>query len=182
MPKIYVVRHGEAAAGFGADADPGLSLEGRRQAEQTAQDLKELGPLAIYTSPLARARETAAPLAALWNVPPIVEPRIAEIPSPTSDLEARATWLRGVMRGPWSDLSADLKTWRRELIDWVVAAPRDAVFFSHFVAINLLAGEAAGSADMVVFRPAYCSITSFDTATGRLTMIGRGDEGETRVT
>ena len=36
MPTIYLVRHGSAAAGFGAHADPGLDDVGRRQAVETA--------------------------------------------------------------------------------------------------------------------------------------------------
>ncbi|MBV9044707.1 MAG: histidine phosphatase family protein, partial [Alphaproteobacteria bacterium] len=66
MARIYMVRHGKAAAGFGEDMDPGLDATGKAQAEAVAQKLAPLGPLAILSSPLKRAQETAAPLAALW--------------------------------------------------------------------------------------------------------------------
>ena len=80
MAKIYMVRHGKAAAGFDGHADPGLDDLGRSQAEATAAMLADLGPLTIYSSPLARARETAMPLAERWDSEVIIEPRVAEIP------------------------------------------------------------------------------------------------------
>ena len=47
MARLYLVRHGKAAAGWGADADPGLDEIGRNQAEQMAQGLVGLGPLPL---------------------------------------------------------------------------------------------------------------------------------------
>ena len=85
-----MVRHGKAAAGFDGHIDPGLDALGREQAEATAAALAPLGPLPVHSSPLARARETAAPLAERWSVPPAIETRVAEIPSPTDDLRERA--------------------------------------------------------------------------------------------
>ena len=67
MPRLILVRHGRAAAGWGADLDPGLDELGRTQAENVAKVLAPQGPLPIVTSPLRRCQETAAPLAALWQ-------------------------------------------------------------------------------------------------------------------
>lgn len=64
MAKIYLVRHGQAASGWGLEEDPGLDDLGRSQARDAAQKLAPLGPLPILSSPKARARETASPLAA----------------------------------------------------------------------------------------------------------------------
>ncbi|MEY2459529.1 MAG: hypothetical protein QOG30_1359, partial [Acidimicrobiaceae bacterium] len=64
------MRHGDAAAGWGDDLDPGLSERGQAQARHVAESLKPLGPLPMLTSPLRRCRETAAPIADLWNVVP----------------------------------------------------------------------------------------------------------------
>ena len=60
MTSVYLVRHGRRAAGAG---DPGLSAEGRVDAEQTARVLAEEPIAAVYTSPLRRATETARILA-----------------------------------------------------------------------------------------------------------------------
>lgn len=62
MATLFLVRHGRAAAGFDGHHDPGLDDLGRTQAISAAAHLAPLGPLAIYSSPLARARETAIPL------------------------------------------------------------------------------------------------------------------------
>ena len=37
MPLIYMIRHGEAASGWDADMDPGLSEKGRAQAESAGE-------------------------------------------------------------------------------------------------------------------------------------------------
>ncbi len=62
MPKVYMVRHGRAAANFTSDRDPGLDDLGREQAIQAASVLAAHAPLALLSSPLKRAQETAAPL------------------------------------------------------------------------------------------------------------------------
>src|SRR5580700_6200960 len=82
MPRLYLVRHGRAAATFAEAADPGLDELGRSQAEAVGAKLAPLGPLAIVSSPLKRAQETSAPLAALWQRKPLIEQAVSEIPSP----------------------------------------------------------------------------------------------------
>ena len=183
MSTIYLVRHGRAAAGFGAHADPGLDDVGRGQADRAAGRLAgEIGgPVPIYTSPLARARETAAPLAARWGVDAVVEERVAEIPSPTEDLRQRAHWLAGVMAGRWTDLPAELRAWRQRMIDCVLAFDGDSVVFCHFVAINVLVGAATGAEALITFRPDNGSVTRIGTDGGRLSLIERGAEASTTV-
>ncbi|MGH7312622.1 MAG: histidine phosphatase family protein, partial [Candidatus Rokuibacteriota bacterium] len=61
---------------------PGLHLsdEGRRQAEQVARRLARLPRVAaIYTSPLERARETAAPIARARDLGLRVERGLSEL-------------------------------------------------------------------------------------------------------
>jgi probable phosphoglycerate mutase len=59
-------------------ADPELSEAGRRQAQHLAEYLSTERVHAVYSSPLRRARETAAPVAAAQGVPVLVEDGIAE--------------------------------------------------------------------------------------------------------
>ena len=40
MTRIYMIRHGKAAAGWDGDADPGLNELGRTQAEAVAKKCK----------------------------------------------------------------------------------------------------------------------------------------------
>jgi len=91
MPILFLVRHGKAAAGFDSHVDPGLDALGRMQAIATAKVLERHGPIAIYSSPLARARETALPLIERWGADVVIEPRVSEIPTPSADLADRAT-------------------------------------------------------------------------------------------
>ena len=177
MAKIYMVRHGRAEAGFGESMDPGLDALGHSQAEAVAGKLKGLGPLPILSSPLKRTRETAAPLAKLWTVEPLIEKAVAEIPSPRGmTLEARVTWLRNLMGGSWRDASHDLAMWREDCIATVAAISRDTVIFSHYVAINVIMGAATGDDRVVAFSPDNCSVTVFETDGAKLTLIEKGAE------
>ncbi len=177
MAKIYMVRHGKAQAGFGESMDPGLDALGRSQAEAVAERLVTLGPIEILTSPLARARETAAPLAKAWKIEPDIEHAVAEIPSPKGvTLEERVTWLRKLMAGSWRDVSPELAAWREACIATVAAIPQDIVIFSHYVALNVIAGAALGDDRVVVFSPDNCSVTVFETDGTTLRLVEKGNE------
>ena len=183
MPTIVLVRHGRAAAGFGSHRDPGLDDVGRAQAEATADDLVRRfeKPVPIYSSPLMRAQETAAVLARRWGSEVILEPRVAEIPSPTEDLRERARWLQGVMGGRWADLPPDLIRWRQEMIDCVMEFETDTVVFCHFIAINVVVGAAKATEELIVFGPNHASITTIDTGSGRPELIAVGREADTTI-
>ena len=192
MGKIYMVRHGKAAAGWDGDADPGLDVTGHAQAEAVAQDLaaRLTSPVAIYTSPLLRCRETAMPLTTMWQTQAIVEPRVAEIPSPIEDLVARTEWLRRVMAGSWAELSSDPESAGIDFARWqsdVVAAlvtlgtSQDIVVFSHFIALNAAFCAATGADQIVAFRPDNCSVSVFETDGTALTLLTQGHEADTQV-
>lgn len=182
MARLYLVRHGRAAAGFGEAADPGLDALGRTQAEEVAGKLATLGPLSILTSPLKRTRETAVPLAQAWNCEPAIENAVAEIPSLEGmTLDARALWLRKLMAGSWRDVNVRLAQWRENVVSALLVQTDDAVIFSHYVAINVAAGAALGDDRIVVFAPDNCSVTVFEVADGRLTLVEKGHEGQTKV-
>ena len=144
MPRIQMIRHGKAAAGWDGHPDPGLDALGQRQAVAVAERLAGNGPVAVLSSPLARARETAAPIADRWDLDPIIEPRVAEIPSPTQDLAARSDWLRQAMAGSWSALDDTYREWRDEVVQSLVELGEDALVFSHFIAINAAVGYCRG--------------------------------------
>jgi len=174
LTRLYLVRHGQAAAGWDQDPDPGLSEAGRAQAEAAAVELAPLGPLPIVTSPLRRTRETAAPLAAAWSVEPVVDPAVSEIPSPTDDLAERGEWLMRLFAQPWDDWPDDVQGWRRRIPLTLAALAPDTVVVTHFVLIQQAVGDPA-------FVPDYCSITVVDVADGRITPVERGRARPTRV-
>jgi broad specificity phosphatase PhoE len=181
MAVVRLVRHGHAAAGFSADPDPGLDDLGREQARTMAAALAPLGPLPVVVSPLRRTRETAGALESLWGREAVVDERVAEIPSPTTDLEARGAWLRAAMAGTWADLGAEYTSWRGALVDAVCSLADDTVVVSHFVAINAVVGWSTGD-DRVMCAPlANCSVTTVTTRAGRLEVVELGATAVTEV-
>ncbi len=181
MAKLYLVRHGQAAAAFDAATDPGLDTAGRAQAEAAAATLAPLGPLALLASPLRRTRETVAPFESRWHCSARIEPAVAEIPSPTADLTARGDWLRQFMTGTWDGAAPDLLRWRQGVGRALLALSEDTVVVSHFIAINVAVGLATDDARVVVFRPDNCSCTILDNADGRLRLLELGREAGTQV-
>jgi broad specificity phosphatase PhoE len=182
MPRLYLVRHGHAAATFAEHADPGLDDLGRSQAEAVADHLSRMAPVALVSSPLRRARETSLPLAKLWSRDVDLEPAVSEIPSPGGlGLADRAQWLQAFMAGSWSEASRELAEWREALIATLCAQRQDTVIFSHFVAINAAVGAAERTDRAAIFRPDNCSVTVLDVESGGLRLVERGRESETKV-
>ena len=182
MPRLWLVRHGRAAAGWGDDPDPGLDAEGRAQAEAVADRLGAMAPVALVTSPLRRTRETAAPLAARWGVAAAVEGAVAEIPSPTDDLAERAGWLEGVLRSSYAALDPTLGRWRDEVVGWLRGRAEDHVVVTHFVAINAAIGAATGDDRVVCRLVGNGSVTVLDVADdGTLALVAADDERASEV-
>jgi broad specificity phosphatase PhoE len=72
---IYLVQHGDKERAAG---DPGLTKLGTRQAAVTARWLQEQGLRALYSSPLRRAQETAASIAAATRLAVQLDTRLRE--------------------------------------------------------------------------------------------------------
>lgn len=175
---IFLVRHGEAAAGWGDHPDPGLSTLGQAQAETVSEALLARGTSSVIASPMQRCRETAAPLAAHLGVDPAIVPAVSEIVTP-EDVSDRVSWLRGLMAGDWPDVMSD---WRGSALAAIDALPDGTAVFSHFVAINAIIGQLSGTDKVLVFRPAHCSVTVLRRdASGRLGIDRLGDEAASRV-
>lgn len=182
MPRLHLVRHGRAAAGWDADPDPGLDAVGRAQAEAAAARLAPLGPLDLVTSPLRRTRETAEPLARRWGVDARVEPAVGEIVAPVDDLAARRPWLEAVLAARWGELGPEVAAWRDAVVAALLALPADAVVVTHFVAVNAAVGVATGDDRVTCCHPANASCTVVDAVDGRLRLVALGDEAATVVT
>lgn len=78
--ELVFVRHGLPVRidDAGGPADPALSEEGRRQAVRLAEWLASTGIDVVYSSPMRRARETAAPLADRLAVDPTIDDGLEE--------------------------------------------------------------------------------------------------------
>jgi probable phosphomutase (TIGR03848 family) len=83
MPIILLIRHGETdfVGKRLAGHLPGVHLNtnGKRQADELAQNLSRAPIKAIYSSPLERALETALPLSQLTGLPVKVKQDLSEI-------------------------------------------------------------------------------------------------------
>lgn len=179
MTRVFLVRHAEPAAGWGGeDHDPGLSDRGFAQARLAAEALQALGPLDAICSPMRRCRETAAAYAGA----PRIEPHVSEVVAPASVAD-RPAWLRATFpwaddqpRRAWADVDPALHAWRDAAVSAMLALERDAVVFTHFIAINAIVGAAVGSAETIVFRPGHASITALDLRAGALRVVSLGAE------
>ena len=176
MVRVYLVRHGKAAASWAEDFDPGLDGSGIAQAKEVAQTLAHLGPFDVIVSPLLRTQETAKPLAEIWGCNQRIEERVGEISSPTKDLMGRAQWLQDLMGDSWSNLGEDLHAWRQGVIEALLALDAESVVFTHFIAINVVVGAATGDDRVVCFWPDNGSITIVEADGSSLSLIERGDE------
>ena len=170
MPRLTLVRHGEAAAGWGDSDDPGLSELGRRQAEAVADALATAStPRPILVSPKRRCRETAAPLERRWSIEATVDAAVGEVRHP--DVADRGAWLHDLMAGTWSDAEPDARGWADGVVERLLAIEADTVVVSHFVAINVAIGRATGDDRVLVVRLGNASRTVLDSDGSSLTLV-----------
>jgi broad specificity phosphatase PhoE len=183
MTLLYLVRHGRASVGWdGDDPDPGLDELGREQARLVAAELAPLGPLALVTSPLRRARETAMPFENEWSIEAIVDGHVGEIPSPAEIANGdRVAWLRGAMSGTWADLGERYAVWRDSVVTWLAARSVDTVVTSHFIAINAAIGSAIGDDRVVIASLDNASVTVVEVVDGALVLRSIGREADTLI-
>lgn len=145
---VLLVRHGRTPTTGTVlpGRAPGLHLSpaGLGQAEHAATRLEGLPPAALYTSPLERAQETAAPTAAATGLVPVVEPALLECDfgawtgESLSRLGRRKEW-RALMtspstfRFPGGESLAELEARMVALLERLRAAHPDAVVacFTH---------------------------------------------------
>lgn len=179
---IYLVRHGEAASSWSESSDPGLSQLGARQAQDVAAELQvQLGrETQLISSPLARARETAEPLAASLSLPITVREAFREIPAPVP-LPERQSWLRQFMQQTWEGQPAPLCGWRDSALQQLLELRQTTVVFTHFLVINAVVGRVQGRAETLCFWPDNASITHLRLRAGSLELVTLGREMKTVV-
>lgn len=172
--RVWLVRHGEPADSVGID--PGLTVLGHEQAATLAVRLAPVGPVALRTSPLRRARETAAPLEAAWQRVAAIDETFRELPSGHTDAAARRAWLRDALAGSFADLGPEQRAWRDSIVDAVRGIDADTVVTTHAVVINAVTGLCTADDSVLGWVPAHTSVTEVHvTAHGELRLVRRGE-------
>lgn len=195
--EIVLVRHALPvrvdATSDGSPADPGLAPPGYEQARRVVQALAGDEVTALYTSPAARARQTAAPLAAALGLEPVVEPGLAEFDSadrsyvPVEELRAAGDprWAE-LVRGDLYSAGVDPVAFRARVVaaveSVVVRHPGGrAVLFTHAGACNAYLGHLLDQTRALWFAPAYCSVSRVGAARdGRRGVVSLNETGHVR--
>ena len=73
-PLVFFVRHAEKAVDSSGQNDPNLSAAGQARAEELAHFFRDAEIKAIFVSEFRRTQETAAPLAKMLGITPLVVP------------------------------------------------------------------------------------------------------------
>ncbi|MFQ3323483.1 MAG: broad specificity phosphatase PhoE [Pseudomonadales bacterium] len=180
MAIVYLVRHGEAAASWGESNDPGLSVLGKTQAINVANELSQLAQAVIISSPKLRAVETAQPLAKLWHVDITIEPRVTEIPTPI-DIGDRSVWLKNIMKQDWQDMDDAMLAWQKHIIAALSELTQPTIVFCHFMVINAVAGWVSKQAPVLQQMPNYGSINQVTIEAGELVNFAAGKQLTTIV-
>jgi broad specificity phosphatase PhoE len=117
MTIIFIIRHGETDwnihGRYQGQADPPLNSHGKQQAYQLSDQLSQQDINILYTSPLARAKETAIILSQELGIQIQEDPRLMEIHQ--GDWQTR---LRSEIEGLYPDL---FQQWQDD--PWQVAPP-----------------------------------------------------------
>ncbi|MBZ0218187.1 MAG: histidine phosphatase family protein [Fimbriimonadaceae bacterium] len=183
--RIYLVRHGHAAQSWKMGTDAGLSETGRQQAADIAAQMDALGPLPIVTSPLRRARETAAAFERMWSLRARISNDVCEIPSPPPDTIVRSDWLKEKIAGSWTDLRHEildgepLGNWRDRVVASMLNLGKATIVATHYIAINAIVGAATNDDRVICFKPDNASCTVLDVIDKTLHLVKLGRETET---
>ncbi|HEX2575374.1 MAG TPA: histidine phosphatase family protein [Aquihabitans sp.] len=171
--ELWLIRHALPIRIDGGDApaDPGLAEEGVDQAERLASWWAPFGADHVYASPMRRAQETAAPIAAALGVEVATVPDLREFDAhlptyiPIEELRADpVAWQEAV--DAW--LSPEAEEQRQEFRRTVVAAvdaigaahPGERVaVVCHGGVINAYLSAVISLPGTMFFEPAYTSVS-----------------------
>ncbi len=181
---IYLIRHGEAAQAWDEAPNPGLSENGQHQAVSLANEYLPSvvgGDFQLVSSPLLRAKQTAFPFQLAFGHPPIINPNIAEIPSPGVALKDRRNWLKALFTKKINELEQPQLDWRNNIIESISTIEKNTLIFSHFMTINAIVGWITGDERVVSYYPNYCSITQIEKIGNQFFIKSLGKELSTVV-
>ena len=144
-------------------ADPHLAPVGVAQANALAEWLAGEQIDAVWSSPMRRARETAAPVAALLGLPITVDDGLAEYDRDSASY-IPIEELKAANDPRWSEVPEQPEHFRAEVVAAIeriiTAHPGQRVaVVCHGGVVNAYAGHVLGIQDPLFFLPSYTSIT-----------------------
>jgi broad specificity phosphatase PhoE len=169
------IRHGEPERiepGTGVRADPALTARGQEQARRLA-DWLAVEPIdAVLASPMRRAVDTAAPVAAALGCNLEIVDGLIEydnnsdhyIPMEELRLNKDERWT-AMVEGRWDEFGADLPDVFRARVDETVTqiverfAGKRVAAVCHGGVINVALGAVLGVAQPLWFEPGYTSVS-----------------------
>jgi len=190
---LTFVRHAEPARNVSAHErnDPGLSERGVAQARCVAEFLAGEPCDALYTSPLRRARETAAHISAAVGRPAVVVDELAEFGRSHryqhfEDLTPDDPHYQAFLRGDLSPWGTDAATFRSEVLGAIGAIVerhrgQHVVLVSHGGVANVFFGHVLGIDGLAFHAPAYVSISRARAGKGKYTIISLNETGHLRL-
>jgi len=186
ITKLFLIRHGQSAGNaegrFGGHGPTPLSSLGIKQAKITASALAKEHITAIYSSDLARAVETAEPLANMTRLPvntteAFRERSVGVMEGLTFENAAQQhpEEYAALLRRDFEHVLAGGESYRqlldraRNKLDEIISANRGGriVVFSHTGTICILALHLMGALDAPELKPVWisssnCGITRFE--------------------
>jgi probable phosphoglycerate mutase len=171
--ELLLVRHGEPERIIEADgpADPPLQERGRQQAQRLAEWLVPERLDAVWSSPLRRAIETAAPVAAAHGVEVVIDDELAEFDReatsyiPYEELKVtRDERFLAMVDGRLDDYGVDPAAFQGGVvaaIERVITAnpSRVVAVVCHGGVINAYLAHILGIDKLLFFLPDYTSIS-----------------------
>ncbi len=180
MKRILLIRHGQPHEGHARQpGDPPLNANGRLHARRLAQRLAREGIDRVVSSPQQRALDTAAPLATLLGLPPVVHEGLAEVDHGTDRYCSVATMraeqphrFAEFLASPARFFGKDPEVYRAQVLVAFAAVLADdgastIAVFSHGMTIKTILCEVLGTqAQYARFTIDHCSVSrlSGDTA------------------
>lgn len=170
--ELILIRHGEPVKIVDArgPADPSLAERGHKQAARLAEYLGTEPVGAVWSSPMVRARETAAPLAAILGVAVVVDSELAEYDReatsyiPIEELKANKDerWM-AMVEGAYEDSGVDPLAFKQGVVTAmehiITANPGGSVaVVCHGGVINAYLAHILGIDRALWFEPKYTSI------------------------
>jgi 2,3-bisphosphoglycerate-dependent phosphoglycerate mutase len=175
--ELLLIRHGlpeHVATDDGSPADPPLSATGHLQASQVADWLERHHIDALYSSPMQRALQTAAPLSSAKGLDIQVRDGVAEydrhageyIPVEKLKEQDYERW-KLLMKSEFSDV--DFKLFYDEVVDTIEAiitanGGKTVAITCHGGVINAWTAHILGLGPKMFFNPNYTSINRYMAA------------------